>query len=600
LRETNQTIDIASRNPKELLRLLKSSQKEEERNSSNAASIGDYLAAEHLGNDFNEWQALFVPKFIATDELLERNISVLTGLRGCGKTMLFKRLTSYFNIKLNGCADLAGSDSFYGFYINARDIAETFPWLPEDKIQSAREQIIHNFNLRWTLEILIWLREEISKNNVCDIRFLNDYFKESFSDYFTSEAVNSISYIILMIKKEINKSRLMSCYHSSGWPLTNYDYLDELVTVLNENVNFIEKKPFYFFLDDYSTPMVKASIQKVINPIIFRRSATIVFKISTESVESFLQVGLNNKTLEENNDYRLIDCGMLTLNKSTHDCKNILFSIINKRINRHPKLKDRELTAEKMLGKTVFNDEKRAEIIKNFDSAKIEEGNKKHIYQGWEVFCDMWTSDIREMINYFADMVNKEEKIEDSNFRISDKIQDDVYKEAGQHFIALLDSATNPSEDELQKDRKIAYAKHLRSIVESFGELALYELKNKMTKNEGRPRIKKARRIEIKSIDGELTEEALSYYKGLLRYGIFIRDYRGKSIQGKIVPRLVLRGRLIPCFRLVFSKRDNIAMSWDEFQQFLLQPREFIKAKMSKNEDQKELLFDSDNGETND
>jgi len=60
--------------------------------------ISDYLAAELIGERFDEWRALFVPEFVGDSALLDRNICVLTGLRGCGKTMIFRRLTALYDL----------------------------------------------------------------------------------------------------------------------------------------------------------------------------------------------------------------------------------------------------------------------------------------------------------------------------------------------------------------------------------------------------------------------------------------------------------------------------------------------------------------------
>jgi serine/threonine protein kinase len=591
--ETDVMVDENARNPSGLLEKLQILlTRSQERNKNTTPEINDYLAAEHLGEDFDEWKLLFVPKFIAINELLGRNICVLTGLRGCGKTMLFKRLSAYFNLKMGGPADLSGSDQFYGFYLNARDIAETFPWLPEDQESNATPQLIHNFNLKWTLEILIWLREELFRHGEeYDLTFINDFFKKYFPDYFSIGTKNSIYYLIELIKREIEKSRLKSKFHPDLWCLIQYDYLEEFVSLLKEKTGFIENRPFFFFLDDYSLPMVKSTIQYILNPIVFRRSANILFKISTESVDSFLRVGLNRKPLEENDDYTLIDCAMLSLIKSEQECKEIIFSIIKQRIERHRLLRKQDLTLEKMLGKTKFNDEQRAKIIRK-EITEEEKGNKKYLYQGSEVFCRMWTSDVREMINLFADMVSLEENLVSKNYLISEETQDTVYKESGGQFRTLLASTTNPSEKSLVKDSKRAYARHLIDILDAFHQIASYQLKNKNSKNLKKDTIKKARRIEIANSEKEPNNEMEDYYKGLIRYGIFIQDNRGKSVRGKIAPRLFLRGRLIPFFRLAFSKRDSITMSWDDFTKFLLTPAEFAKEYINRDKNEQSLIND--------
>lgn len=582
LRETSVVINGRARMPSAILEYFYFLiNKIENKENKSTSELSDYLAAEHLGDNFDEWKMLFVPKFIAINELLEKNISVLTGLRGCGKTMLFKRLSSYFNLKMGGPAELNGSDEFYGFYLNARDIAETFPWLPDDKENEATNQLIHNFNLKWTLEIVIWIKE-LLKNKTYDLAFLNQFFAQYFPHYYFSDTLNNLDYLIKLIKEELEKSRLKSKYHLDQWTLIHYNYLENFVLLLKEKIVYIQDKPFFFFLDDYSLPMVKSTIQYILNPIIFRRSANTIFKVSTESVESFLRVTLNKKPLEENDDYRLIDCGKLVFLKSDNDCKEIIFEIINRRIERHQLLKDKKLSIEKLLGKTRYNDEERAKIIRN-EYLTEESDSSKYLYQGWEVFYKMWSSDVREMINIFADMISLEDNLQKSRFTISDKVQDKVYKESGGQFINLLGSATNPSEESLSKESAIIYGKHLSEIVEAFHQIASLELKTKNSKNLNKNPIKKARRIEIANTDKSLDKEANDYYNGLIRYGIFIQDYRGKSVRGRIAPRLYLRSRLIPFFRLAFSKRDSITMSWEDLNTWLLNPKEYIENYIKKN-----------------
>ena len=72
-------------------------------------------------------------------------------------------------------------------------------------------------------------------------------------------------------------------------------------------------------------------------------------------------------------------------------------------------------------------------------------------------------------------------------------------------------------------------------------------------------------------------DQLYEYYKGLIRYGVFIRDYRGKSVRGQAVPRLYLRGLLIPYFTLSFSKRDSISLNWEEFCKLLENPLDFTQ-----------------------
>lgn len=100
LLEENGVEEEYARNPRKLYEKMLQLFIEQPDLSGEEKNVGDYLAAELIGDRYDEWKALFVPKFLAVDDLLDRNICVLTGLRGCGKTMMFRRLSFDFQSKL--------------------------------------------------------------------------------------------------------------------------------------------------------------------------------------------------------------------------------------------------------------------------------------------------------------------------------------------------------------------------------------------------------------------------------------------------------------------------------------------------------------------
>jgi hypothetical protein len=87
-----------------------------------------------------------------------------------------------------------------------------------------------------------------------------------------------------------------------------------------------------------------------------------------------------------------------------------------------------------------------------------------------------------------------------------------------------------------------------------------------------------------------LSPMAQLLYDELLRYSVFIEDFRGKSRRGHIVPRLFLRRFLIPHFNLTFSTRDSIELEPESFERFLLRPKDFEGSFAPS--DERQLTFD--------
>ena len=164
---------------------------------------------------------------------------------------------------------------------------------------------------------------------------------------------------------------------------------------------------------------------------------------------------------------------------------------------------------------------------------------------------------------------------------ISAQTQDHVLRETGGRLLYMLGDTTNPNRVNYSRKGNETYGEHLRQIVSAFQKIAYHDLKTKNSKNQRSIPPKQARKIEL-TASGILNEEADAYYKGLIRYGVFIQDYRAKSVRGTAAQRLYLRSMLIPYCRLTFSRRDCITMDWESFENFILNPENFAKKYINK------------------
>ena len=148
-----------------------------------------------------------------------------------------------------------------------------------------------------------------------------------------------------------------------------------------------------------------------------------------------------------------------------------------------------------------------------------------------------------------------------TSFKIPPQRQNQAIREEAGRFLKNLRSIPRCGEQ-------------LVSIVEAFGNVSHSHLKYLDSKNQkGRPP-KQASRIEPYE-RFFLTPQAQLLYDELLRYSVFIEDFRGKSRRGNAVPRLYLRRFLVPHFHLTFSMRDSIEIEPADFETFLVNPKGF-------------------------
>ncbi|MBU0576909.1 hypothetical protein KJ654_04625 [Patescibacteria group bacterium] len=549
---------------------------------------GDYLWAEALGYRVDEWKNLFVPDFLAAQDLLSRNITILTGARGCGKTMAFRRITAFMDKLIGEPSGVKGVEQFVGFYVNCRDLVEAFPWLPRRLNKGMQQQIMHYFHLSWFAEICKTLALYAADSHK-SFGELDGFLTDIFGDKYHSLpwGADVLAHARAFLENEKERCRLSDLGKAGGlesWPLARVDFLDILQGQLESYVSWIEQKPIYFFLDDYTIPIVTREVQQVLNPIIFKRRNKLFFKVSTESTNSFERQGLHGKPLELRHDFELIDLATESLHQDFNTKTVLLENIFKPRINRH------ELFKEKNLGlKDVFG---KMSLCNNDLAKQMRESGKRALYYGVNAFVGMWASDIRIMIQMFTEMLRDANgELEKDGLPIPSKIQNKIYRATGGEFLESMGLVIDPS---LWKRGPSStkpgqqYGTHLKDIVEAFVHVSRYELtKGDLVGNQGRLNPKQAFRLEI--IDKfELPDDTKPYLEGLVRWHIFLQDWRGKSVRGMITPRLYLNRILIPFCNLTFSIHDHIQLTNEEFIDLLKNPKKFPGYWHKKREEEKQ------------
>jgi hypothetical protein len=218
-------------------------------------------------------------------------------------------------------------------------------------------------------------------------------------------------------------------------------------------------------------------------------------------------------------------------------------------------------------------------------------------YFGENVFSDLWSGDTRTLIQLITDVVDNAADVKHNGTKASQiilpvlpDVQDRVFRNRGGLWLNshTRNEPTDPKrmKEELARLQALRpeyrlcgeYGDHLKAVVEAFVAAAkelllgpVYIIREGGTQREV-PRM--AFRVEIIDefrIDG-LAQEI---YRDLVRYGLFMRDSRGKSVRGTFVPRLYLRRLLLPFCTLALSKRDSVPLTCAAFTQLLLEPDAF-------------------------
>lgn len=557
----------------------------------------DYLWAEALGTRIQEWKDLFVPNFLAANDLLSKKITVLTGARGCGKTMAFRRLTKLMDVIIGETSGVVGAGEFVGFYLNCRDITDAFPWVPNTLKPEGEAQIMHFFHLAWLTEICKTLGY-VDQDESSDYSWIDKWLGSLFGDQFTYavEGEKVLAHARTFIESEKERCRLTSLKKAGNfqWPLARTDLLDIFFDQMKFHVGWMGTLPVYLFLDDYTVPLIPKPLQLALNPIIFRRRSDIFFKISTEASNSFIPTGSHMKPLELNHDFALLDLATESLHQNDSEKERLLDQIFRPRIKRHLVFADSDFGLADVLGNSPYSNNELAKQIRDAGGG----AKKRTLYFGKKVFVGLWTSDIRTMVEMFNDMLREANgQITKDNPTISSDLQNRCIRNQGGEMMTFTQSIRDYelwSMTKKNRARAEKFGNHLKSIVEAFINVSHHELVHgALIKNQGSNNPKQAFRIEV--VDSfEPAEESRPYLEGLVRYHIFLQDWRGKSQRGMLTPRLYLNRIFLPYGYLTLSSHDHIQVNNAELMSLLKEPTKFFdywKTKKIKPQNQTEIPY---------
>jgi hypothetical protein len=565
--ERDVTVDPLARRPRQLFtRLTEVDAEFEQAQGQDVAQLltpFDYLSCEQIGEAHSILKALYSDLFLGLQDVESRNNLVLTGPRGCGKTTVFKSLSLRHRIHV--------SDSnpsvirYVGIYYRCDDLYFAFPRYRRPARSEALDLPLHFVVATLLIEVLtvveLWasahFADEFKRE---ESRVSRKIWAVLGIDPPREPGIDTFKAIASRLQKE--RQRAASKYRFVNDPkheFGSYFGADVLVKACREigsSLSPLRDCPFYFFIDDYSSPKVTKDLQENLNRIFMQRTSGCFFKLSTESPVSFVRSDLDEKIYVEGREFTLLNLGLVYLHAANAEKLQFIEDIFKRRLSAPEKFPVTDL--DMLIGTNAdFNHNEEARIIRQ---------NRKSQHWGKETLSTLCSGDVHYLIGLVRDMVNVAGGInaistQQQGPRVPPAAQNKAIRQTAGDFLKNLRSIPRHGE-------------RLVEVVSAFGNVAHSYLKYRNSTNEGGQPPHQASRIEPYE-PLNLSEEAKSIYDELLRYSVFIEDVRGKSRRGRIVPRLYLRRFLIPHFNLTFSSRDSVELEPDEFEEFLLTPSEF-------------------------
>ena len=579
-----------------------------------SATVGQFQVSEMLGERWNWWEHLFVPAVPARSKILALDIpTVVTGPRGCGKTMLFRRLSERLVVECGEVTALPMRTQFVGLYVNANDFADVFSRFPEEPTKDDEARLICYANLCVLADLLAVQSARIGRLEEPPIR----EFLELVEGWLVAKGE------VQLIEGEDRLERYRTILEQIKWTFLKggkvgfpnfgefcqHTWLPTFVQEVRKGCPWIGERTVLLFVDDFSTPRVSPSMQRVLNRLFLQRSSQFLCKIATEAFTTFVSEDSSGKKLQDGDDYQLVDMGEEALFLTEEERLVFLREVFSRRLSVDPRVPAGGASLEAVLGKESLH---KTEFARRLRQVGVEDGELSRVdgssqrrgrsrsrvtYSGAKIFADLWSGDTRTMIQLITDVVDdaprdKQKSVPTVQIQlpVPAEVQDRLFRNRGGLW---LDSQTrNEPTDPVRVEEEVArlrhersayqlageYGEHLKAVVEAFVAAARdlllgppYVMSEGQTKREV-PRM--AFRIEIVD-EFRIQGLAQEIYRDLVRYGLFMRDSRGKSVRGAFVPRLYLRRLLLPFCALALSKRDSVQLSCDDFVELLLEPDHF-------------------------
>lgn len=584
---------------------------------SETPSVGQFQVSEMIGERWDWWKRLFVPTVPAGSKILALDIpTVVTGPRGCGKTMLFRRLSERLIVECGDVAELSVQSSFAALYVNANDFADAFTRFPDNPNPEDEARLTCYANLCILADLLTVLSARAGRlqDRPTDalLALVQHWLvPDTFNMLIVGEdRLERYRAVLEQIKWSFPGSQPATLFPGYA-ELAQHRWLPRFCQQIRACCPWIGNRAMLLFVDDFSTPRVSDSMQRVLNRLFLQRSPEFLAKVATEAWSTFIPEDSSGKNLQDGDDYQLVDMGEESLFLPDGERLAFLSAVFARRLELDARISRDKTSLTALLGrmklsKTEFARRLRISLheqpqeqqpLVSGSSQRRGRSKGRVQYFGENVFSNLWSGDTRTMIQLITDVMDQSVEASKSagaaiqvHTPVDPALQDRVFRNRGGEWLNshTRNEPTNPAsvKRELVRQRQVdphyelmkPYGEHLKAVVEAFVAAATHLLLGPtyMIKEgeQAREVPRMAFRVEIIDefrVDG-LAQEV---YRDLIRYGLFMRDSRGKSVRGTFVPRLYLRRLLLPYCTLALSKRDSVRLTCSEFVQLLLYPDQF-------------------------
>ena len=420
--------------------------------------------------------------------------------------MLFRRLSERLVVECGRVEDSKALEGYAALYVNANDFADAFAHFPDQPTSSDEALLFCYANLCILGELLAVESARTGR------------LRTSAPDGLLEMVARLLlpkSYLALL-EGEDRLERFRALLEQVKWffpnqvtderlpglaEMSQYRWLPEFVRQARSLCSWLGERSMLLFIDDFSTPRVSPSMQRVLNRLFLQRSPHFLAKMATEASSSFVSEESSGKSLQDGDDYQLVDMGEEALFLTEEERFSFLSDVFSRRLPLDNRVPEQGRSLEGLLGKMSLSKTEFArrlreppsphndiDGVENFTPTQRRGRSRARVtYHGANVFCDLWSGDTRTMIQLISDVVDQSSSETPAvmtgrgqELPIRMDIQDRVYRNRGGEWLDshTRNEPTNPEfvkaeiirmqADEPQFTLAGDYGEHLKAVVEAF------------------------------------------------------------------------------------------------------------------------------------
>jgi len=535
------------------------------------------ISAEHLASDRMLLQ-LFVTNLGWLESLRETTPTVLTGPRGCGKSMVFRYLALRTHLASEESSSRALDDlNFVGIYIGcASDLQNDLLWIKREPGLAAHlaPQIVTFFNLVAARELFRTLgmatrhtavaqRLSVTRASISE---LVRYASEGLGIPDSQTAIAGLdpgqAFADELDRHRIRLARAMLERQPAHVALPD-TFLRDLTRNAVRLMPGLQGWPIVFLLDDYTQQRLGENVQAILNPILWQRHSACSFKISCEPF-GFSSAHFDDAKVDQNREFILVDTGERMHTGAAAETamrQNFVAGLIDKRLEAA----GYRGTVSQLIGPSTYvHDTDLAIAIR-----KAGQGKSYH-YHGIHVLANAWSGDVATVLFMVREMFQLAHVDRASTSRIANQHQHDAIVSVSKALVERV-AYCHPFGDEM------------RRVLDMFARLArrlLIEGPLQVDRNSRKEVPQRRYRMEVVfddegALEDQLTKingsnQAALLYKELIRRSIFINLGESRSKDQKRTFRIQIRSSLLPHYGTSLGRKNYMAVhSLEEFNMLL-------------------------------